>query len=393
VFTVLPQPYTGVQWNGFAYDESWGGAGMEIASVLVGQLNGHIAIDPSLAGILSRSWANYLVWPTGETPALTAADYTAILAADPFSDSNYIPVLGSGSSTSLDGRFTQVSSQSLPYEQPGPGQTAGTQTITATTTTTNATTNTTGYSLQESFGIDISLSAAAKILSEELKDTTTLTWTYQYTTMQSTATQVTETLAVMGPPCSGNPCSPQYAGPGEFLAVQDNLWGTFLAIPPMPIGGIPAVHSGMTWGMLGYSNTYQISDVACNTSYANCNPYTGDTSCRASLPVLCVKPTGAANPGFTPNPSSFYDGWVGGSLGLTTPQLGTSLTAQSVADNVCSAQYGPGWRMAEFHDGGGGWGYRGFDFLDSRYPWAATPSPNPPRFWVRISDQPANCWD
>lgn len=393
LFTVLPQPYTGLQWNGFAFDEAWGSDGMEIVPVQVGQLNGDFPIDPSLASILDRTWANYLVWPSGETPALTATDLATILAADPFSNSAYTPILAGSSNTTTDGRFTEFGTQSLPYIQPEPGQTPSNRSITATTTSTNSTTNTQSYSFKQSYGIDVSLSAAAKLVSDQLKDTTTLTWTYQYTVTNSATNQVGQQISVTGPPCSGNPCSPQYAGPGEFVAFQDNLWGTFVAIPPLALGTAPTVQSGMTWGMGGYNYTYQISDVECDTTTADCNPYTGDTSCSVSLPILCVDPAGEPNPGFTPVPSAFYDGWVGGPLGLSTPVQGISLTAQSAADNVCSLQYGPGWRMAEFHDGGGGWGYRGYDFLYEQLPWTATPVPNPPRFWVRISDQPANCWN
>jgi YVTN family beta-propeller protein len=101
-----------------------------------------------------------------------------------------------------------------------------------------------------------------------------------------------------------------------------------------------------------------------------------------SLPVLCVKPQGSARPAYTPDPSLFYDGWVGGSLAITAPVLGTTLTSQAVADALCATAFGAGWRMAEFHDGGGGWGFRGYGSMADAGR----------RFWVRISDQPANCW-
>jgi hypothetical protein len=143
----------------------------------------------------------------------------------------------------------------------------------------------------------------------------------------------------------------------------------------------PPAKTAMTWAKVDHDNTWGIDRVDCTSSTMACNPYTGDTSCSNSLPVLCVRPQGLPRPPYTPNPSLFYDGWVGGSLALTAPVLGTSLTSQANADALCATTFGSGWRMAEFHDGGGGWGFRGYgNILDGS------------RFWVRISDQPANCW-
>lgn len=144
----------------------------------------------------------------------------------------------------------------------------------------------------------------------------------------------------------------------------------------------PLAKTAMTWAKVAHDNTWGIDRMDCTSSTMACNPYTGDTSCNNSLPVLCVRPQGLPRPPYTPNPSLFYDGWVGGSLALTAPVLGTSLTSQATADALCATTFGSAWRMAEFHDGGGGWGFRGYgNILDGGS-----------RFWVRISDQPANCW-
>ncbi len=97
----------------------------------------------------------------------------------------------------------------------------------------------------------------------------------------------------------------------------------------------------------------------------SCNPYQGDTSCRTVLPVLCFRPSGS------------------GELMATEPVMGAVLQSQAVASARCEAEFGAGWRMAEFHDGGG-WqlqGRRGAGFR-----------PNT-RYWVHINDQPGNCWD
>jgi len=114
----------------------------------------------------------------------------------------------------------------------------------------------------------------------------------------------------------------------------------------------------------------------------SCNPYRGDTTCRTVLPVLCIKTTGAAKPDSVLD--SFYQGWVNGTLAATSPVMGAVLESVDVATARCVAELGVGWRVAEFHDGQGGWGLQGqrgtgFD-------------PNT-RYWVRINDQPGNCWD
>jgi hypothetical protein len=100
----------------------------------------------------------------------------------------------------------------------------------------------------------------------------------------------------------------------------------------------------------------------------------------ASLPILCIKMDGS------PRPSGlwtdFYNGWVGGNIATTQPIPGTWLTSQSAADQLCASYFGAGWQMAQFHHSGGGWAWYSYGNVRSDT-----------RFWVRISDQPANCWN
>lgn len=97
----------------------------------------------------------------------------------------------------------------------------------------------------------------------------------------------------------------------------------------------------------------------------SCNPYEGDTSCRAILPIAC---TNAAS---TPQ------------IGATQPVAGSALTSLEAATGRCAADLGPGWRMAGLHDGSG-WQFSG---QHARGLLPAT------RYWVHIDDQPGNCWD
>jgi hypothetical protein len=147
---------------------------------------------------------------------------------------------------------------------------------------------------------------------------------------------------------------------------------------------------GLTWTQYAPDACGQ-AHVSCN----DCNPYVGDTACAESRPILCLRFDGAINCGEAPD---FYNGWTGATVALTPPVPGTLLTSPAAADAICAAQYGPGFRMAEHHDGGGCWGFRGKGILPLiPTPPSTSPAngvPNlPNRFWVRISDQPGNCWD
>jgi hypothetical protein len=95
----------------------------------------------------------------------------------------------------------------------------------------------------------------------------------------------------------------------------------------------------------------------------SCNPYQGDTSCRATLPVLCFK--------------------AGGMLAATSPAIGYLLDSENDGTARCVKEFGTGWRMAEFHDGGG-WAIAG-----QKGPGLITDA----RYWVHINNQPANCWN
>lgn len=147
--------------------------------------------------------------------------------------------------------------------------------------------------------------------------------------------------------------------------------------------GAGARHLGMTWTRMEQRPGYVHVG-----SDGITNPYSGDTSPQSSLPVLCLLITNASMPsGFIPD---YYNGWARGSVAATTPVPGSTLTSKAAADALCAASFGVGWRMAEFHDGrygtnlslSGGWTF-----------WAYGQLPAATRFWVSISDQPANPWN
>lgn len=156
-----------------------------------------------------------------------------------------------------------------------------------------------------------------------------------------------------------------------------------------PPRGSRPLAAGMTWTVTSLARDGPAtSAVGCEggatlgSATSRCNPYEGDTSCVRSLPLLCLNKNGAPAPrGDDGMAAPAFHRWSGARLALSPAVAGHALTSASSADQICAERLGSDWRMAEFHDGGG-WGLRGLGTI-------ATGT----RFWVRINDQPANCWD
>jgi hypothetical protein len=147
----------------------------------------------------------------------------------------------------------------------------------------------------------------------------------------------------------------------------------------------------------------------------SCNPYKGDASCRLALPILCIQKDGSTfESAFPPfintsvNTSTststeplkaerdrgaisfndiVTDGWGAGNIASTEPVAGFVIGSHALANARCEKQLGPGWRMAEFHDGVGGRG--GWGFVAKRGARLDASQ----RHWVHINDQPGNCWN
>jgi len=140
----------------------------------------------------------------------------------------------------------------------------------------------------------------------------------------------------------------------------------------------------MTWSILQQQDGYVHVGADGQT-----NAYTGDTTVDKYLPVLCL------NVDYQPAPAGysfdFYNGWARGKVRATGAVRGDALAASEAAgDILCANTFGAGWELAEFHDGrygsefeqSGGWSF-----------WAAGSLIAGTRFWVAISDQPANAWN
>ena len=160
----------------------------------------------------------------------------------------------------------------------------------------------------------------------------------------------------------------------EFSCPEDCSYS-----PPPPSGP----RTGMTWTVLGQQDGYVHVGADAQT-----NAYAGDTTVDQYLPLLCLLVDGRTAPGNIA--FDFYGGWAQGAIRATAAIKGAALTSQSAGDAICASAFGSGWRMAEFHDGrygpglsyAGGWSY-----------WGAGRLTSGTRFWVAISDQPANPWN
>src|SRR3954451_6040532 len=119
-----------------------------------------------------------------------------------------------------------------------------------------------------------------------------------------------------------------------------------------PASGALAVHKGLTWKLLATNSTTGTIDVGC---WNGCDAHNGDTAGRTAVPILCIEKAGPGFPLQLPasvNNSDQYHKWSGGVVGTTKPTVPpATLTA---ADALCVKEFGPGWRVAEFHDG---WGW------------------------------------
>jgi hypothetical protein len=214
-------------------------SGPDIIEVQVGCLDGDFSCPSTLvitngvvtSGTLARSWAaNEYTWPAGEGPGLTTQDIANILTFDPLVPSNNYTLLNSLPSTTSDGRFSKEPYPPNPIEYPVGGATEMYNTV---QTDTQSVATGLSHSVKQAFGASQEFGtgfggffSSTTTMTESL----TLTWNYSWLDTLTTTTTMTDALAVKGPP---DP-PPSYSGPTQFIAYQDNLFGTFVFVPVAP---------------------------------------------------------------------------------------------------------------------------------------------------------------
>jgi hypothetical protein len=240
-----------IKWNGYGFDPSdpAGTNGPDVFPVQVGCLNGHFSCPSELTwaygapitgsyvsyGTLARAWVSGQTWPNGEMPNLTFSDICQILTDDPLAESpvdcpntRYTGFAGNPETTP-DGRYTIDPSppNPIPYTDGSLATSYDLQQIN-TQAVANGSKNIIkqAFGLEESFGGHIFGIGVTTVLNES----DTLTWTNSRLETITTTTTLNDALIVTGPPDGSG-----YSGPTQFIAYQDNLFGTFVFVP-IPAG-------------------------------------------------------------------------------------------------------------------------------------------------------------
>jgi hypothetical protein len=170
----------------------------DIKDLIAGTFTG----DPDIPARLARTWA-------GSGQGITAADLATILARDPFAN---------GSTTIDPTRFT-VTGDNFTYGPPPDGGQPDKFGLTLNYLTTS--TESTGASDSYSVGVTFDVTQSfAGILTNEMKNSNTLTWTNTNTLQTSQASGQTAAFNMQQPPVG-------YTGPTDLVVYQDNIYGTF----------------------------------------------------------------------------------------------------------------------------------------------------------------------
>lgn len=150
----------------------------------------------------------------------------------------------------------------------------------------------------------------------------------------------------------------------------------------------PSTKAGMTFALAANGRETQSGLVAfyCHSDGESCDPFAGDTPCDSLAPLLCFREQGAAAPlalshgGETPDR---LRRWSGGEVAATEPLRASDFATVRDADRACADRFGEGWRVADWHLGGG------FHFSAASGGRRFAPG----RYWIDIKDQPyGTCW-
>lgn len=147
----------------------------------------------------------------------------------------------------------------------------------------------------------------------------------------------------------------------------------------------PKTRAGVTLVHREATPANGIAAFACKGFFGipDCNPYAGDHSCSARLPLLCHRDRNLAAPLSDSVSNDANRFWTGGEVAATPPVAGDSFKTIAEADAHCASHLDAGWRVAEWHMGGGGWN------LTARSGGRTFAG----RYWIDIRNQPyATCW-
>jgi len=189
---------------------------------------------------------------------------------------------------------------------------------------------------------------------------------------------------VIGPPNYLQAAGIVGVGGNAYYTMADGL--TFICQRcNEPFETIPdPVPKGMTWKKINTDDVAGVAAVGCGSGSEECDPYNGDEFCSAELPVLCFYPDSNLTIPDSVTAPNQYSRWANGVVGTTPPVSPIQENFDVLADvnAYCAAQFGPEWRIAEFHEGWG-WNFKSYGNVGEVVA----------RFWVNINDQSnGNCW-
>jgi hypothetical protein len=226
-----------LQWNGHGVS-TLDQPSPDIYPMYVGWLNGDIAMTPSQAAPIRRTWAAGELWPTGKGPGLTGpgagTEFETIAKADPYWQCTPHPTLCPATPDAT--RYTLTpNNPDLLYLQAPVGGTPITQVYTDSYTTIATQAQggsyeaTVGFAFEKTFGGSIFGNGFKSTLKVSDQISEKNTWDHKLATTNTS----TATITMTGPPCVvvGNTCNPVYNKSTQFDLYEDSLYGTFFLNP------------------------------------------------------------------------------------------------------------------------------------------------------------------
>ncbi|GFO54370.1 hypothetical protein GMSM_13770 [Geomonas sp. Red276] len=198
-----------IRWDGYANreEDSASSPFPDIVALRVSQLKEPSRIPAAAAALLARSWDTTV-------GGLTADDYAAILAADPFTSGEYDPASDDGYRYDLQ---TTSGGSTFTY---GPD----TQTFTVTPRNASSRKQLAKYNYSVDCYVDGPVDFTY-FVSNHLKISKTYTTTASWNSSTSSSAQPA-TFSITGPALDDN-----YTGPATFQVWRDNLFGSYMFYP------------------------------------------------------------------------------------------------------------------------------------------------------------------
>lgn len=205
----IPSPNS-IVVNGYGYNAADPLNEMDIIFLYVGWLQNPSTMPSDVASRLARTW------DTSGVGSLTTADYTSILAADPFvGNPSFNP------NTDTTDRFTLAGGQNFDYEPAGAGEQPVPQSFTFTTQ--NISTNTMSTKDTRSVSASITAQLGAFVFFNSVTNTYTYTSTSQWTKVVTDTTNQMVTISITPPAATDN-----YTGPTAIQCWRDNIYGSYM---------------------------------------------------------------------------------------------------------------------------------------------------------------------